>query len=260
MSKIALQMYTCREHMKTAADFEETLKKVAEIGYEYVQISRPAFFEMDEMAKLLGKYDLQADSVFCPTGKILNNIEQLEKDADILGTDVVRTDSIPVALRTSREGYHEFAHRMDQEGQALKKAGLRYIYHFHAFEFVSFGNIRGIDILLHETDPEAVMFQPDVFWLTSAGTEPSVSLRMFKGRAFYMHVKDYAIRQLEGAIENVPFYFAPVGTGNLNWNGILQAANEIGIQRFVVEQDQVDGDVFEAIRTSYKNLQKMGIR
>lgn len=259
MSKIALQMYTCRDFMKTAEAFEETLEKVAKIGYKNVQISKPAFFNMEELAKLLLKYGLQADSVFSPTGQIVANIKQIVKDAKILNTDVVRTDSIPADLRTSKEGFLAFAKRMNKEGQALKAVGLRYIYHFHAFEFVNFDDIRGIDILLNATDPESVMFQPDVFWLTSAGTEPSDSLKMFEGRAFYMHVKDYAIKQLEGIIENVPFYFSPVGTGNLNWKGIINTSNKIGIERFVVEQDQCDGDVFESIKMSYDNLNKMGI-
>ena len=105
---------------------------------------------------------------------------------------------------------------MNAEGNACRRAGLRYMYHFHSFEWISFGKERGIDILLNETDPAAVFFQPDVFWLTNAGTEPSSSLKLFRGRAFSIHVKDYAIRQPEGKIENVPFFYAPVGTGNLN--------------------------------------------
>lgn len=259
MSQIALQMYTCRDYMKTIDDFKATLKKVAEIGYKHVQISKPDFLSISEMADLLKEHGLTADSVFWPTGKIVDNIEQIKKDAEIMETDVVRTDSIPPVLRNNEEGYREFAKRINQEGKALQEVGLRYIYHFHAFEFVTFGDVRGIDILLNETDPKAVMFQPDVFWLTAAGTEPSVSLKMFKGRAFYMHVKDYAIKPLEGIIESIPSYFAPVGTGNLNWSGILSTAKEIGIQRYVVEQDKCDGDVFEAIKISYDNLKKLGI-
>ena len=148
---------------------------------------------------------------------------------------------------------------MNAEGRACKAAGLRYIYHFHAFEWINFGSERGIDILLNETDPDAVMFQPDVFWLTNAGTEPSVSLKMFKDRAFYMHVKDYAIRKLEGVIEDVPYHFASVGTGNLNWTGIIASAKEVGIERFIIEQDICDGDPFDAIKLSRENLIKMGI-
>ena len=260
MSKIGLQMYTLRNHTKTPEDFKETLRRVAEIGIENVQITPPALFPIEETAKLLKENGLRADSVFRSTGKIVDGIEQAKRDAELLGTDVLRTDSIPNEMRNDADGYRRFAEQMNAEGRACKAAGLRYIYHFHAFEWISFGDVRGIDILLNETDPDAVMFQPDVFWLTNAGTEPSNSLKLFKGRAFYMHVKDYAIRKLEGKIEDVPYYFAPVGTGNLNWKGILASADEIGIERFVIEQDMCDGSAFDAVKVSFDNLRNMGIR
>lgn len=260
MSRIGLQMYTLRNHTKTPDDFKATLKRVAEIGIENVQITPPGFFTVEETAKLLKDNGLKADSVFRSTGKIVDGIEQAKRDAEILGTDVLRTDSIPNEMRSDADGYRRFAEHMNAEGRACKAAGLRYIYHFHAFEWINFGDVRGIDILLNETDPDAVMFQPDVFWLTNAGTEASVSLKMFKGRAFYMHVKDYAIRKLEGKIEDVPFHFASVGTGNLNWPGIIASADEMGIERFVIEQDMCEGDAFDAVKLSFDNLNKMGIR
>ena len=253
-------MYTLRDYIKTPDDFKATLKRVAEIGLENVQITPPGFFTVEETAKLLKENGLQADSVFRSTGTIVDGIEQAKRDAEILGTDVLRTDSIPSSMRNDADGYRRYAEQMNAEGRACKAAGLRYIYHFHAFEWVNFGDIRGIDILLNETDSDAVMFQPDVFWLTNAGTEASVSLKMFKGRAFYMHVKDYAIRKLEGKIEDVPFHFASVGTGNLNWPGIIASADEMGIERFVIEQDMCEGNAFDAVKQSFDNLVKMGIR
>ena len=260
MSRIGLQMYTLRDFVKTPDDFKSTLRRVAEIGIENVQITPPGFFTVEETAKLLKDNGLKADSVFRSTGKIVDGIEQAKRDAEILGTDVLRTDSIPNEMRNDADGYRRFAAQMNAEGRACKAAGLRYIYHFHAFEWINFGETRGIDILLNETDPDAVMFQPDVFWLTNAGTEASVSLKMFKGRAFYMHVKDYAIRKLEGKIEDVPFHFASVGTGNLNWPGIIASADEMGIERFVIEQDMCEGNAFDAVKLSFDNLVKMGIR
>ena len=260
MSRIGLQMYTLRDFVKTPDDFKNTLRRVAEIGIENVQITPPGFFTVEETAKLLKDNGLKADSVFRSTGKIVDGIEQAKRDAEILGTDVLRTDSIPNEMRNDADGYRRFAEQMNAEGRACKAAGLRYIYHFHAFEWINFGETRGIDILLNETDPDAVMFQPDVFWLTNAGTEASVSLKMFKGRAFYMHVKDYAIRNLEGKIEAVPFHFASVGTGNLNWPGIIASADEMGIERFVIEQDMCEGNAFDAVKLSFDNLVKMGIR
>lgn len=259
MSRIGLQMYTLRKYTKTPEDFKETLKKVAKIGIENVQITPPGFFTVEETAKLLKDNGLKADSVFRGTTHVEESIESAKRDAEILGTNVLRTDSIPNELRNTEDGYRRYAEIMNAEGKACKAAGLKYIYHFHAFEWINFGKTRGIDILLNETDHDAVMFQPDVFWLTNAGTEASVSLKMFKGRAFYMHVKDYAIRKLEGKIEDVPFHFASVGTGNLNWNGIINTANEIGIEQFVIEQDECEGDPFEAVKLSFDNLNKMGI-
>lgn len=259
MSRIGLQMYTLRDYTKTPEDFKKTLAKVAEIGIKHVQITPPGFFTVEETAKLLHDNGLTADSVFRSTGKITGGIEGAKRDAEILGTDVLRTDSIPNDMKNDADGYRRFAEQMNAEGKACKAAGLRYIYHFHAFEWINFGDIRGIDILRSETDPDAVMFQPDVFWLTNAGTEPSDSLKLFKGRAFYIHVKDYAIRKLEGKIEDVPFHFASVGTGNLNWKGIIKTADEIGIERFVIEQDMCDGNPFEAVKLSFDNLNKMGI-
>ena len=257
MSRIGIQMYTCRDYTKDEAGLRETLRKLAQIGYRSVQISRPPFLNTEQLAALLTEYEMKADSVFCPVTKIEESLDEISAEAKILGTNVVRTDSIPPQLRATKAGYRQFADLLTKQAEMLKARGLRYIYHFHAFEFVSFGDVRGIDLLLNETDPATVMFQPDVFWLTAAGVEPSQFLRKFKGRAFYLHVKDYAIRQLEGKIENVPHCFAPVGQGNLNWPGIMRAAEEIGIEQFVVEQDQCTGDVFQAVRTSYENLVKL---
>ena len=265
MPQIGLQMYTCRNHMSTDKELCTTLERVRAIGYRNVQISCPPFLTLSQLAQRLKDADLRADSLFCSVKNILGQLSQIEKDAGILNTDVLRTDSIPEELRSSADGYRRFAQLLNQQGEALHNIGIRYIYHFHSFEFVSFdtsdsesgGSVRGIDILLENTDPRWVFFQPDVFWLTCAGVEVSRFLRRFDKRAFYLHVKDYAIRQLEGAIESVPFHFAPVGEGNLDWEAILPAAKEVGITQFVVEQDQCEGDVFLSIEKSYRNLKQL---
>lgn len=252
-------MYTLRNYVKTKEEYLETLKKVADIGYRVLQTTTPGFWTAEEYKEILDSFGMCADSAYRPIEKLESDISDVLKEAKLFGTDVIRTTSIPEDLRKNAEGYERFADDINRIGELYRSNGMRLIYHFHAFEFISFPKKRGIDILLENTDPKNVYFMPDVFWLTNAGTEPSVSLEMFAGRAFYMHVKDYAIQQLEGKIENVPFFFASVGTGNLNWKGILNTAERIGIERFVVEQDECSGDVFDSIRVSYNNLRKMGI-
>lgn len=259
MSSIGLQMYTMRNHVATPDEYRETCRRVAEIGYRTLQVTPPSFFTDTEFLALLNEYGLRPDSVFVSTGKICESIDWARRQADLFGVDVMRTDSIPEEMRQDEDGYHRYAELLNREGRACKAAGIRLMYHFHAFEWIRFGKTHGMDILMNETDPDAVYFQPDVFWLTCAGLEVSTALKTFRGRAFSMHLKDYAIQPLTGAIENKPFNFAPVGEGNLNWPGIMAAAKEIGIERFIVEQDQCTGDEFEAIRTSYNALRAMGL-
>ncbi len=257
--KIGLQMYTVRDHMKTREDLLTTLDKLADIGIRSIQISVPGYITPEELTSELKAREMSADSGYMATAQNMAQLDKALHETECFGCDVIRTNSIPDELRKDADGYHKYAEILNREGETCRLHGIRYIYHFHAFEFINFGDTRGIDILLKETDPKNVYFQPDVFWLTNAGTEPSHSLRMFAGRSFWIHVKDYAIAQLSGAIESVPYHFAPVGEGNLNWAGIKATAAHMGIEKFVIEQDICSRDVFDSIAASYRNLRAMGL-
>ena len=159
MSQFGIQMYTLRETMKTPEDYEMTLRRVAEMGYTNVQLTPPAFSSAKDSQRLLEKYGLAADSAICGVYLIPERLDQIEKDAKTLKTDVVRTDSIRNEDRGDAEGYKRFAAHLNLCGAELKRRGLKFMYHFHSFEFVQLGETRGIDILLNETDPENVLFQ-----------------------------------------------------------------------------------------------------
>lgn len=259
MSQFGIQMYTLRNTMDTPENYELTLRRVAEMGYTNVQITPPAFSNAEDTANLLNKYGLAADSAICSVYSIPEKYDQIEKDAKILKTNVLRTDSISVEDRKTADGYKRFAEHLNQCGKELHERGLLFMYHFHSFEFVKLGETRGIDILLNETDPKYVYFQPDVFWLTAAGTEASRSLELFRGRAIYMHLKDYVIVQSDTSVlEETKRASAPVGTGNLDWKHIIETAKNIGIQNFVVEDDMGILDPFDSAKQSIINMKKLG--
>lgn len=261
MEKISLQMYTLRESMKTPEALESTLARTAQMGYQSVQITPPAFTDAAGLAGLLCKYGLTADSAICSAYQIPSSIDRIVRDAEALQTNTVRTDSINNTERRTKEGYQSFAKHLNLCGRLLKEQGLDFMYHFHSFEFISFGDTRGIDILLDGTDPEYVLFQPDVFWMTAAGTEPSRFLEKFRGRARYMHCKDYIILPSRDAVlETITHASAPVGTGNLCWEEIFRTARDIGIENFVAEDDMGMLDPFESAQISFNNLTAMQSR
>ena len=259
MGKISLQMYTMREHTQTLSDLEKTIEKLAEIGFKMLQYSIPETYDAKAVYDIFEKNGITNDSVFTPFLKIEENTKKILEQCELFQTDYVRVDSMPKDLSDSPAGYKMYAHCLNEASAELKKHGKKLLYHFHAFEWTNFApGCRGIDILLNETTKEYVGFQPDVFWLTSAGTEASQSLKLFAGRAKYMHVKDYAIKPRTGALEDVPNCFASVGRGNLNWPGILKTAREIGIENFVVEDDMGILDPFESARQSIQNMKQLG--
>jgi len=259
MIKLGLQMYTVREQIKTYDDFISTLDKISAIGINLLQMGIPGFLTVTELKKILDGYGIRSDAVYFPSGGTKEQFDSALANAAVLGTNLVQTGSIPPEMCATADGYKRFAEIINRDGEMFSAVGFKYIYHFHAFEFVNFGGIRGIDILLNETDKNNLYFEPDVFWLTSAGTEPSHALKMFEGRTSWIHAKDYAIMQLEGIKESIPFCFAPVGEGNLNWDGIINTAKEIGIEEFIIEQDFCSKDVFDSIKSSYDFLKnKLG--
>ena len=57
--------------------------------------------------------------------------------------------------------------------------------------------------------------------------------------------------------ESVPrTAFKEVGSGTLDWPGILEAASESGVKQYFVEQDQTPGDPIESLRESFAYLSK----
>lgn len=255
---ISIQMYTLRESMKSKEQLDTTLARVAEMGYNSVQITTPGYVTAVELAQMLSSHGLKADSSLCPLYQIPDKIDDAVAAAHALGTDVVRTDSIKTEDRFSLDGYHRAAEHLNLCGKLLHDRGCKFMYHFHAFEWIKLGETRGMDILLSETDPATVWFQPDVFWLTSAGLEPSAALEKFAGRMQYMHLKDYTVVASGTAVlETTKSASAPVGTGNLCWERILPVAKQLGVTNFVVEDDMGVLDPFDSAAISCQNLKKM---
>ena len=134
----------------------------------------------------------------------------------------------------------------------LVDAGLTFSYHNHSFELERFGGRTGLEILAAESDPEVFSFEVDTYWIQHGGGNPESWLRRLRGRMHLVHLKDMAMsgsRQL----------FAEVGEGNLVWEPILEACRDAGIEYFLVEQDLCQGDPFESLGISLKNLREMGL-
>lgn len=251
--KIAAQLYTLREFLKTPSDIQTSLKRVKDIGYNAVQVSGLGPIDPAELKKMTDELNLAICATHVPYTQLQTDIQSVVKTHQLWECTYVGIGSMPDSYRTSREGYEMFAREASQIGRELAKEGLKLIYHNHNFEFAKFDGQTGMDILMQTFDPAAVDFEIDVYWVQAGGGDPVQWVHNVDGRMEVVHLKDMAMIPGQGQA------FAEVGEGNMNWPAIIQACNDIGVTWGAVEQDTCPGDPFDSLTTSLRNLRGMEV-
>ncbi len=261
MSKLAVQMYTVREHTRTAADLEESLKKIGNIGYRAVQMSAVGAMDGDQPAVSVGtaKRMLDDNNLRCiATHRSWDRLcTHTEEEIDVhrtLECSFTAIGGLPERY-TARfeEGYRQFLHDSEPVVQRLKAAGIRFGIHNHDHEFQRIGPGRRtlFDILIEEGNAD-LMLEVDVYWVNHAGADPARILERCQGRVPVIHIKDKEV------IPSVGPVMAPIGEGNLNWEGIFAAGHRAGVEWYAVEQDHYRRDPFDCLQASYTYVTGLG--
>jgi sugar phosphate isomerase/epimerase len=252
--KMAAQLYTLREYLKTPEQIEATFGKVKAIGYDAVQVSGLGPIDPKQWKQMTDRIGLTICATHIGYADLTERPDEVIETHRLWECKYVGLGSMPQEFRTGKEGYVRFAAKANEIGRRLSDAGLKFIYHNHNFEFAKFDGKTGMDILLEETDPEAVGFELDVYWAQAGGADPADWIRKLNGRMKVVHWKDMTVTS------DREQRFAAVGEGNMNFRRILDACKEIGVEWGAVEQDQCyEQDAFDCLRTSYQNLRKLGI-
>jgi sugar phosphate isomerase/epimerase len=259
---IGLQLYTIRDAM--AADVPGSLKKVADIGYTYLELAGYADgkfygYEPAEFKKLvadLGMEILSSHTQVEAQGITLDNAKKMAEDHAKLGVKYCLQPWVVPEARTTIASYQKMVADWNIVGGIMKQNGIQFGYHNHNFEFATVeGKIPYFDVFMVECDKDLVTMEIDLFWTTKAGQNPVEIFKKYPGRFQLFHMKDMFTKE-------APFYttegvtdFAPVGAGVINFREILAAKDIAGMKYMVVEQDRTSDDKpFDAILTSITNL------
>jgi sugar phosphate isomerase/epimerase len=246
---IGAQLYTVRELIKS--DFFGTIRAIAKIGYEGVEIGRfPIADAQRDAKKLFDDLGLRICGVHISLDDLEHDLQRVTDEQQQLGNRNIVCSWIPEERRKSGEDWRTFAKLCNVFATALHKSNMTFAFHNHSFEFQRFDGKTGMDIFLEHTDPNLVLLEPDVYWLAHGGEDPIKFLERHRTRVQLMHLKDMAA----GADQK----FAPVGTGVLDFKAILRKARDMGVTWGIVEQDQTyDTPPLEALRISFENLKKL---
>ena len=160
---------------------------------------------------------------------------------------------MPNLRNITEEEVRKFVQKYKTISKELKENGLIFGYHNHDVEYRKVGNKTYFDIILEGTDPECFKLIFDTYWAYHAGINPAEFIRLNKGRVICVHFKDLVVTQ-DGEKR-----MAPVGEGELDWDDIIEACNESGVEYAYVEQDNCyEEDPFECMKRSYEFLTKKG--
>jgi sugar phosphate isomerase/epimerase len=263
---IGLQLYTVRNEI--VKDVEGTIARIAGIGYSSVELfgyANGQFFGKTpaEFLAILKKNDLKTPSGHYSIDSYLTKDDEgdLKKSLAVaaeMGHEFFVIPFLTDNMRTSLDDYKKLAAKFNSAGKLAKSAGLKLAYHNHNFEFKDWGEGKtGFDVLLKETDPSLVNFEMDIYWVVRAGHDPIKIIKENPGRIKMWHMKDMASKQPPSYTTDGPQFFAPVGTGIINFKEIFKYKKESGMKYFFVEQDQTSIPVYEAITKSFGYVKKL---
>lgn len=251
-AKLTAQLYTIRDYTRTLEDFDASMQKVADIGYTAVQVSGIGPIPHKEVKSITDKYGLTICITHVGFDYLQNDLDAAIAQHKLWDCPNVAIGSLPNTYRGSEAGFKQFAKDATAVGKKLADAGLTFSYHNHSFEFVRFGKRTALEIIYAESDPRYLMAEIDTYWIQHGGGDVREWILKMKNRMPVIHFKDMVM--LDGQQT-----MAEIGEGNLNWSGILEACETVGVEWYAIEQDVCQRNPFESLKISYDNLKAMGV-
>jgi sugar phosphate isomerase/epimerase len=245
-AKLGIQVYSVRNQLNK--DFKGTLKQIAKIGYKNIEA-----YGLGADGKYLGKVkpaeykkmckDLRMNLVSTHVNYFEADDAQVHIDAGLeSGLEYLIIPYLSEEMRKTADDYKRIAENLNKVGAICNKAGLKFGYHNHAFEFETVDGQIPMEILIENTDADKVTFEADLFWITNGGFDPIKFMSKYEGRFSCFHVKD-ANKKLEAET---------VGKGIIDFASIF-ASNKKYLKYYFVEDERTDTPI-KNITAAYKYL------
>ena len=234
-----LQLYSVRD--VTGTDLEGTLKKVAEIGYRYVEFAGFFGHTAEQVKAMLDNYGLIVSGTH-------SGFDDLDKDFDgtvkyhhaIGNTNYI----VPGAPWGTTAELNETIEKMNKYKPMLAAEGIRLAYHNHDGEFKP--NLDG-QIAHEEMERRTdIDLQIDTFWAFVAGRDPIEVITRLKDRVHVIHLKD-GLRNGQG--------FA-LGEGEAPVAAVREKAIELGMH-MVVESETLQPDGISEVTRCFNYLKTL---
>jgi sugar phosphate isomerase/epimerase len=251
---LGAQLYTLREHCRTIPEIAATLARVRAIGYTAVQVSGIGPVDAREAGKVLADSGLTVAATHMGWWNFVHETDKVIQTHKWWNCVHSAIGSLG-AEYYSPEGLDRFLAELAVVAPKLAAEGIDFSFHNHCIEFIKFDGRLMLDLLYERTSPQTLKAEIDTYWIQAGGGDPAAWIRKIGPRQPILHLKDYGMAPGEWQPRTLE-----VGQGNLDWPGILAAAKEVGVQWYLIEQDNTYGrDPFESLKMSYEFLAGLGL-
>jgi sugar phosphate isomerase/epimerase len=217
-------------------DFPGTLKMMADMGYQSVEMCSPPGYvtsgfgslqnlKAPEMKTIITDAGLTCESCHYGFKELKDHMQDRLDFASELGLRQMVISSFGVSKDASLDEWKKAADEANQLGQLAKTHGMPLAFHNHNLEFEKREGQMIYDVLLERLDPALVKMQFQV-WVIIAGFKAADYFRKYPGRFISAHLYDWAGTGDEQVA---------IGKGKVDWSDFFKAAKVGGVKNTFVE-------------------------
>ena len=233
---VGFQVWTLRD--KLGKDFAGTLKMMAGLGYENVEMCSPPGYadlgfgplvkmKAKEMRQIINDAGLAFESTHYGMGELRNNLDERIEFALESGQKQMILSSFGLPDDALMSDWLKAADELNEIGAKTKKAGIQTGYHNHHTEFGTIDGKLIYDALLNELDPSVVKMQFQVA-VISIGFKASTYFTKYPGRFISAHLADWS------PAENKE---TAIGKGIVDWKEFFDCVEKGGVKNIFVEME-----------------------
>ncbi len=232
--------YTYRHSF--AKDVAATLDTIRSLGITDMEFSNLFGRTAAEIRQMLDERGMKCSSFGVSYNDMNTKIQEVGKNAKILGAKFVRVASIPHQAPFDLPQAQKAVADFNRAGEVLKKEfGITFCYHNHGFEFYPWEDGTFFDYIIQHTNPKYVGFEMDILWTFFPGHDPAELLLKYPKRFKLMHLKDLKKGVPGDMTGRTPgTNDVALGTGQLDLPAILKAARKTSIKHFYIEDESPD--------------------
>jgi sugar phosphate isomerase/epimerase len=247
---LGFQVWTIRD--KLVKDFPGTLKMMAGLGYQSVEMCSPPGYaafgfaplenmKAKEMRQIINDAGLTLESTHYGMDELRNKLDERIAFAAESGQKQMILSTFGLPAKATMSDWLKAADELNAIGVKTKKAGIQTGFHNHHMEFEKKDGMLIYDALLKQFDPEYVKMQFQVA-VISIGYKAADYFKQYPGRFISAHLADWSPSEKKNVT---------LGKGIVDWKELFNAAGKGGVKNIFVEMDP---DTFEGSAAFIRSL------